>query len=75
MTAYVQNHTMSEAEHPDGDDPKYFDLIDQFFLADPSALSGLAGSPLAAAMRALDGGLVDTPRTRAFIGETILNIP
>ena len=32
VAGYIQNHTVSEAEHPDGDDPKYFDVIDEFFL-------------------------------------------
>jgi hypothetical protein len=75
VTAYVQNHTVNEADHPDGDDPKYFDVIDQFFLKDPEALSSLAGSRLATVMTALEDSLVDTTRTRAFIGETVLNIP
>jgi hypothetical protein len=75
VTAYVQNHTVNEADHPDGDDPKYFDLIDQFFLKNQGALSLLAGSGLATIMTALEDSLVDTTRTRAFMAETVLNIP
>ena len=41
IAGYVQNHTVSEAEHEDGDDPKYFDVIDEFFLEAPGGLAAL----------------------------------
>ncbi len=76
ITGYVQNHVVSEAEHPDGGDPKYFDVIDEFFLADLSvlALLGQREESLAAVGR-LEHDLLDTSRTQSFIGETMINIP
>jgi hypothetical protein len=76
VAGFVQNHTVGEAEHPDGGDPKYFDVIDQFFLDGPGNLATLGSDPaLLASMRALEHSLTDTSRTRAFVGETVLNIP
>jgi hypothetical protein len=76
IAGYVQNHTISEAEHPDGDNGKYFDVVDEFFIADSGGLASL-GSDAAArkAVRRLEEALLDRTRTRAFIGETVINIP
>ena len=75
VAGYLQNHTVSEAEHEDGDDPKYFDVIDEFFLEAPSDLAALGADPSTLeAIRRLEADLLDTSRTRAFIGETVVNI-
>jgi hypothetical protein len=76
VAGYLQNHTVVEAEHPEGDDPKYFDVVDEFFLDRPDDLAS-PGSDAAIreAVRLLEQELLDTSRTRAFIGETVVNIP
>lgn len=75
IAGYVQNHTVSEAEHPDGDNEKYFDVVDEFFLDVPGGLVALGeDAALIAAVRALEENLLDESRTRVFIGETVVNI-
>ena len=76
VTAYVQNHTVSEADHPIGDDPKYFDVIDEFFLTglDQLRLLGAKETPRGA-IRQLESELTDTSACRGFVAETVLNIP
>lgn len=76
IAGYLQNHTVSEDEHEDGTDSRYYDLIDEFFLEHPGDLAALAADPaMLAAVRRLESGLLDVARTRAFIGETVINIP
>jgi hypothetical protein len=76
IAGYVQNHTVSEAEHPDGDNDKYFDVIEEFFFAEPGGLASLGSNAAACeAVRRLEEALLDRTRTRAFIGETVINIP
>jgi hypothetical protein len=76
VAGYIQNHTVDESEHPDGDDPKYYDVIDEFFLDAPGDLAELGcDDTRATALRALEATLLELPRTRAFIGETVINIP
>jgi len=76
IAGYLQNRTVSEAVHPDGDSGKYFDVIDEFFLAEPGDLASLAGDAgVCRAVRQLEKALLDPARTRAFIGETAINIP
>ena len=73
---YVQNHTTSESDHPDGANPKYFDVIDEIGLASPSALAKFGSNTGAVArMNALETELLETGRTRALITETVVNIP
>lgn len=75
IAGYVQNHTVAEAEHPDGDDPKYSDVIDEFFLGEPGALAVLgADAALRGEIRKLEETLLDTSRTQAFVAETVPNI-
>jgi hypothetical protein len=74
ISGYIQNHTLSEAEHPDGFGVKYVDVIDEFFLVS-SGLRSLRGEPgLRNAVRRLEEELLDADRTRAFIAETVINI-
>lgn len=76
IAGYLQNHTVSDADHPDGDDPKYFDVIDEFFLQELGDLASLGrDSGLLEEVRRLEDGLLDGGRTRAFIGVTVVNIP
>jgi hypothetical protein len=76
LAGYVQNHVVGEAEHPDGADPKYFDVIDELFLTDVERLAVLGdhGASLAA-VRRLEEELLDPAATRAFIAETVVSIP
>jgi len=76
ITGYVQNQVVSEAEHPDGADPKYFDLIDEFFVADLQRFVALKKHAQSiTTLRQLENDLLDTSRTQAFIAETVTNIP
>jgi hypothetical protein len=76
LAGYVQNHAVSEAEHPGGLDSKYFDVIDELFLTDVERLTVLADhGPSLAAMRRLEQELLDCAATRAFIAETVVSIP
>jgi hypothetical protein len=76
IAGYLQNHTESEAEHEDGDDPKYCDVIDEFFLTDLAALAALGReTAVLEAVRRLEAELLDESRTRALIAETVVNIP
>jgi hypothetical protein len=76
IAGYIQNHAVAETEHEDGDDPKYFDVIDEFFLEGPGSLAALgADAAIREAVRSLEESLLETSRTRAFIGETKVNIP
>lgn len=76
IAGYVQNHVVGEAEHPEGADPKYFDVIDELFLMDPGQLARLGKhEPSLAAVRRLELELLDVSCTRAFVAETVVNIP
>lgn len=76
VVGYVQNHAVSEAEHPDGDDTKYFDVIDELFHVDVGPLAAPGDQePSRVAVRRLEQELLDVQRTRAFIAETVINIP
>jgi hypothetical protein len=54
----------------------YLDLADEFFLDEPGALALLGREiALVEAVRKLEESLLGLSRTRAFIGETVINIP
>lgn len=73
---YIQNHAVKEAEHPHGQDVKYFDIIDEFFVPDAQSFKTLLGKPgLRATVRSMEADLTDVTRTRAFIAEMVANIP
>jgi len=73
---YVQNHTLSEADHPDGQSAKFFDVFDEMFLDGPESLARL-GSDLAnkAAIASVEEELLEPGFTRCYISETVPNIP
>jgi EthD domain len=76
IARYVQNHALSEADHPNGTDAKFFDVIDEFFVTTPRDLAAIAqAAPTSDRMREVEHALLDGSRTRAFVAETIHNIP
>lgn len=72
---YVQNQTLPEEDHRDGDDPRYFDVIDEFAITGPDAWGTLAVDPeLRARIAEVERELLDTDRTWAYFSETLQNI-
>ena len=75
-TRYVQNHTLPEADHPDGGATKFFDVIDEIFLREPGSLPVLRKDLHAFnAVRQLEAELLEPQFTRALLTETVVNIP
>jgi hypothetical protein len=73
---YVQNHTLPEADHPDGHAPKFFDVIDEIWLRSPQSLVQLREDAVGLReSRRLEAELLEPSATRALVTETILNIP
>ena len=74
-TRYVQNHVQAEAHHPHGQDARYFDVIDEFWLPNGTAFQAL--TPLAAdhPIRGFEAEVLTTERTRAFVATMVANIP
>jgi hypothetical protein len=73
---YVQNHTLPEADHPDGHAPKFFDVIDEIWLRSPQSLVQLREDAVGLReLRRLEAELLEPSSTRALVTETILNIP
>ena len=76
ISRYVQNVAMSEADHPQGSSTKFFDVIDEFHLTEPGALGVLTWHPpVRTAVTRVEQALLELGRTRAFVGETVHNIP
>lgn len=72
---HIQNLTVAAHELPDGDDPKYFDLFDEFTLDAPDAWAALAADPaLVTRIRAVEADLLDPAGTLAFFTQTVRNI-
>jgi hypothetical protein len=72
----IQNHVLPESDHPDGADPRFFDLMDELFLREPVSVGKLKSDPaLLANLAALESELLDPARTLAIVTETIMNIP
>jgi hypothetical protein len=76
LTGYVQNHAVSDAEHPGGVSGGHYDVIDEFLADELPALQVLDGptglrATVSGAVRDLAGGLADL----ACLAETIVNIP
>lgn len=76
VVRYVQNQVLSEAEHPNGTHTKFFDVIDEFFVGAPQQLSAIAQDrDTLQRVQQVECELLDTSRTRAFISQTVYNIP
>ena len=74
-TRYVQNHVQAERHHPDGQSPRYFDVIDEFWLAGfPSPEKAQASSAIAA-LADFESVLLAQNRSRAFVATMVPNIP
>lgn len=72
---HIQNHTVAAADLPDGDDPKYFDLFDEFAIDGPDAWAEIAtDAALCARLRAVEDDLLAPSGTTAFFTETVRNI-
>jgi len=72
----VLNEVLAEQEHPDGANPRYYDVIDELGLPSPGALANLrSDESRLSALRALEAELLEPGRTRALLTETVVNIP
>jgi len=74
IARYVQNHTLPEADHPEGAEPKYFDVIDEFVLGRGGEGLLDRDPALKVEIARIEVDLTDTSRTLAFVGETVRNI-
>ena len=82
-TRFVLNETMPAKEHRHGDDPRYFDVIDELGLPPPGSAPRTGGaawpaSPSPAALaniRALEAEWLETGRTLALVTELVVSIP
>jgi hypothetical protein len=76
FSGYIQNHVVGEAEHEDGGNPKYFDVIDEFFIDNLQRITDLKKQGVSlSACNDIESNLLDTTRTSAFITEMVKNIP
>jgi hypothetical protein len=76
VSRYVQNHTLSETDHPDGAHRKYFDVIDELWLRAPLSLALLRADQSALGrVRALEGQWLEPALSCALVTDTIVNIP
>ena len=72
----IQNHVHAESSHPDGGDPKFFDLMDEVFLHERGSVGRLREDPvLMQRLAALEHELLDPARTLSLQTETVFNIP
>jgi hypothetical protein len=75
VSRYIQNHTLAEADHPQGHASKYFDVIDELSIANAASLAALrADDRTLAAVSALESELLEPGYVRALITETVINI-
>lgn len=75
VTRYVQNHVQAEHHHPHGAETRYFDVFDEFWLSDPSALNALQPVDADHPIRRFEAEVLSTERTRAFVATMVPNIP
>ena len=75
VARYVQNQVQAEEHHPDGQNERFYDVIDEMWLPSLSVLSTLAESGVAEQMRTVEAGLLAPGRTLAFVAELVVNIP
>jgi len=74
FSKYVQNHTLPEADHPDGSADRYFDVIDEMFLRAPDSLAEFRQDSAALErLRILEEELLEPGFTRFLLTETIVN--
>lgn len=75
VSRYTQNHVQAEANHPDGANPKFYDVIDELWLSGLDGLARLgADDRSAATISQVESSLLETSRTRALVTESIVNI-
>ena len=74
VSRYVQNHVQAEEHHPDGSSAKFYDVIDELWIRDSSALALLADADALTGVRTLEAELLATARTRSFVAESVVNI-
>jgi len=76
VASYVQNHTLPEADHPNGASDRFFDVIDELVIHSPGDLRRIAdvGGSLSR-VRAIEADLLEPSRTLALVTERVVNIP
>jgi hypothetical protein len=75
VSHFLQNHVLEEESHPNGHDPKFFDVMDEIFLAEEGSIGALRqDEKLVARLRELEDQLLDTSRTQALVTQTTVNI-
>ena len=73
---YQQNHAVAESEHPDGGDPRYYDVIDEIALTSPAAAAALGADRTASdRLRDIESRLLEPGRTRVLLTETVVSLP
>jgi hypothetical protein len=74
ITRYVQNHVQAQHLHPDGEDARYYDVIDEFCLQSPEAFAQL--SPVVSNdLLRVETELLARERTKSFVATMVANIP
>ena len=73
----MQNHVDVEDHHPRGDDPKYYDVIDELWLSDAADFAVLAPGAAGAhgAVAEVEAELLAPGRTLAHVAEFVASIP
>jgi hypothetical protein len=74
ISRYVQNHVHAEAHHPDGANPRFYDVIDEIWIHGES-LMGTRDAGSMMALRFLESETHDTSRTRAMVATMVPSIP
>lgn len=75
VARYVQNQVQAEEHHPDGQNHRFYDVIDEMWLPSLAVLGNLAERGAAEQMRTAEAGLLAPGRTLAFVAEVVVNIP
>ena len=75
VARYVQNHTLSDGLAAVMPDPRRYDVLEAWSLADGGDATNIAGeAALVGAVRALEQELLAQGSTRAIMAETVVNI-
>jgi len=73
---YLQNHAAGESEHPSGEDPAYYDVLDEVALGDPQMWAGFGSDTEAATgLRDMEARLLEPARTRVLVTQTHVSLP